>query len=533
MDSAEGTSLRGAVEFQGTLLGRQSEELAQAHQTIDARQEEDIKDEIYARIPPEHLDDIIELAIRLNARMELRRKVRGNNSWSRVDLSSSSSSRAIEVCSPEPMQIGRIGSRTTIPAVVLHNDSVIDLGAEGNFMDSTWAHQHGLPLFDLTHLMDMELMTVTHITGPEEEVDLSRVPDIYHDLHVVFSRSRAVSVPPHRSYDCAIDLFPGSSPSRGRLFSLSAPEREALEKYLSESLAAGLIRPSSSPAGAGFFFVKKKDGSLRPCIDYRGLNDITIKDREGDEWKMDFNTPTGHFEYLVLPIGLANAPAVFQELINDVHVQHVRRVLQRLLENQLFVKAEKCTFHAQSVSFLGSIISAEGIHMDPAKVVAPLTALTSTKTELCWSNAAQAAFDDLRFRFTTARILILPDPNRQFVVEVDASENGIMTSATESCWQYAWLWTGFQTLPNSRVIQVKGGHPVGVLGGHWQQSTSVFVAILPTVVDHFSKAVHFISLPKLPSAREMARVVIDHGFRIHGLPEDVVSDRGLQFVWPN
>ncbi len=141
-------------------------------------------------------------------------------------------------------------------------------------------------------------------------------------------------------------------PPRGRLYSLSAAEREALEKYLTESLAAQIIVPSSSPAGAGFFFVKKKDGSLRPCIDYRGLNDITVKNRyplplmssafeilqgakiftkldlrnayhlvhikEGDEWKTAFNTLVGHFEYRVLPFGLVNAPAVFQALVNDV-----------------------------------------------------------------------------------------------------------------------------------------------------------------------------------------------------------------------
>ena len=103
-----------------------------------------------------------------------------------------------------------------------------------------------------------------------------------------------------------------------------------MEKYIGESLAAGLIHPSSSPAGVGFFFVGKKDGSLRPCIDYRGLNSITVKNRypiplissafttlqkahfftkldlrnayhlvrirEGDEWKTAFNTPRGHYE---------------------------------------------------------------------------------------------------------------------------------------------------------------------------------------------------------------------------------------------
>ncbi len=202
-----------------------------------------------------------------------------------------------------------------------------------------------------------------------------------------------------------------------------------MEKYISDSLAAGFIRPSSSKAGAGFFFVGKKDGSLRPCIDYRWLNNITVKNtyplplmssaferlqwasvftkldlcnayhlvriRKGDEWKTAFNTPRGHFEYLVMPFGLSNSPAVFQALINDMlrdmvdqfiyvylddilifssslqeHVQHVRRVLQRLLENGIFVKTEKCIFHAQSVSFLGYIISSEGVRMDPDKVKA-------------------------------------------------------------------------------------------------------------------------------------------------------------------
>lgn len=114
-----------------------------------------------------------------------------------------------------------------------------------------------------------------------------------------------------------------------------------MDKYISESLAAGIIRPSSSPAGSVFFFVAKKDNSLRPCIDYRGLNDVTIKNRyplplmttafellqgatvyhlvkirKGDEWKTAFNTPTGHYEYLVVPFGLTNAPSVF--LINHV-----------------------------------------------------------------------------------------------------------------------------------------------------------------------------------------------------------------------
>jgi len=132
---------------------------------------------------------------------------------------------------------------------------------------------------------------------------------------------------------------------------------------------AGIIRPSSSPVGAGFFFVGKKDGSLRPCIDYRGLNSITVKNkyplplissafaplhgaaffskldlrnayhlvriREGDEWKTAFNTPLGHFEYLVMPFGLSNAPAVFQALVNDVLRDMLNRFIFRLFGRYL------------------------------------------------------------------------------------------------------------------------------------------------------------------------------------------------------
>lgn len=98
-------------------------------------------------------------------------------------------------------------------------------------------------------------------------VDLATVPQIYHDLGEVFSKQRALSLPPHRPYNCAIDLLLGAPLPSSRLYHLSRPEQEAMESYIGESLASGLIVPSSSPVGAGFFFVKKKDGTLRPCND--------------------------------------------------------------------------------------------------------------------------------------------------------------------------------------------------------------------------------------------------------------------------
>lgn len=349
--------------------------------------------------------------------------------------------------------------------------------------------------------------------------DLTTVPEDYHDLGEVFNKEKALSLPPHRPYDCAIDLLPGSPLPSGRLYNLTRPEREAMEVYIKESLAAGIIRPSSSPLGAGFFFVEKKDKTLRPCIDFRGLNNITIKNKyplplissafeplqgatvftkldlrnayhlvrikDGDEWKTAFNTPLGHFEYLVMPFGLTNAPAVFQALVNDVlrdflnrflfvylddilifshsmeeHKSHVRQVLQRLLENKLFVKAEKCEFHVRSVSFLGYIIEDGRVKADPSKIsavaewptpttrkqlqrflgfanfyrrfikdysklAAPLTKLTSTSIPFVWTPDAARALEDLKQRFVSAPILLQPDPTRQFIVEVDASEIGV------------------------------------------------------------------------------------------------------------
>ncbi|KAI2660885.1 Transposon Tf2-9 polyprotein [Labeo rohita] len=352
------------------------------------------------------------------------------------------------------------------------------------------------------------------------DVDLEEIPAPYRDLAEVFSKRSAAQLPPHRPYDLAIDLVPGAVPPRGHLYSLSATEQQAMEEYVAEGLRAGTIRPSSSPAAAGFFFVKKKDGGLRPCVDYRGLNQITIKNRhplpltntaldalsgarfftkldlrsaynlvrirEGDEWKTAFITPTGHYETLVMPFGLCNSPSAFQQFINDVlrdmlgrwcyaylddiliysktleeHTQHIRAVLRRLLAHQLYCKLEKCAFHQHSTTFLGFVISSQGVAMDPQKLeavrswplptslkqlqrflgfanfyrrfiqgfsatAAPLTALTKpSHGDFQLTPKAIQAFKTLCTLFTTAPVLTHPNPDKPFVVEVDASDVGV------------------------------------------------------------------------------------------------------------
>ncbi len=114
---------------------------------------------------------------------------------------------------------------------------------------------------------------------PPEPPDLSSVPENFHDLALVLCNHHAPSLLLHPPYDCAIDLWPRAPLPSSRLYNLSRPEQEAMERYIHASLAAGIIRPTSSPVGAGFFFVDKKDATLRPCIAFRGFNNITIKNK--------------------------------------------------------------------------------------------------------------------------------------------------------------------------------------------------------------------------------------------------------------
>ncbi|MBW0512104.1 hypothetical protein O181_051819 [Austropuccinia psidii MF-1] len=218
-----------------------------------------------------------------------------------------------------------------------------------------------------------------------------------------------------------------SKPCFGVIYSLSNQESDTLRAYISENVEKGFIQPSSSSTGAPVLFVKKTDGGLRLCVDYRKLNAVTRKDKhpvppmtqllnffngssifskidlcgacnllrikEGDEHLSDFRAKYGSYQYLGMPFGLTNAPASFQNRVNDIfqdlldvyvvvylddiivffnyeeeHVIHMSTVLSRLRANNLFAKASKCLFHVSSVEYLGYVVSSEGLKMDQAKV---------------------------------------------------------------------------------------------------------------------------------------------------------------------
>jgi hypothetical protein len=167
---------------------------------------------------------------------------------------------------------------------------------------------------------------------------------------------------------------------------LSQTELVALREYIDENLSKNFIQHSKSPAGAPILFVKKKDRSLYMCVDYRGVNKVTKKNRyplllisglleqlgsakiftkidlrgaynlvqvkEGDEWKTTFRTRYGHFEYSVMPFGLTNAPAVFQHMMNDIFREYLDHFVVIYLDDNKYTPRMKKNTSIMSVLFL-------------------------------------------------------------------------------------------------------------------------------------------------------------------------------------
>ena len=179
-----------------------------------------------------------------------------------------------------------------------------------------------------------------------ETPDLSNVPSEYHKFANVFSKTKAEVLPPHYSYDLKINLEEGAQPPVGPIYSLSVSEQEALKKFIEENLNTGFIQLISSPHSTLVLFIKKKDGSLHLCVDFRNLNHISKKDHyllplisdlldsphkaqvylkidlyhtyhlvhiaNGNEWKTAFRTCYRSFEWSIILFGLTNTPVAFQ-----------------------------------------------------------------------------------------------------------------------------------------------------------------------------------------------------------------------------
>jgi hypothetical protein len=324
-------------------------------------------------------------------------------------------------------------------------------------------------------------------------------------------------LPPARECDHRIHLKTNAEPIAVHPYRYPQLQKNELENQCITMLKQGIIRASTSPFSAPVLLVKKHDRSWRFCVDYQALNEATVKDKfpipvveelldelhaaklftkldlrsgyhqirvhPADIAKTAFRTPHGHFEFLVMPFGLSNAPSTFQALMNSVlgpflrksvlvffddilvysqtwteHLQHIRAVLSVLRSNRLHVKRSKCSFATTIVSYLGHVINSAGVSMDSSKVAsvdswpqpksarelrgflglagyyrkfikgfgsiaAPLTQLLK-KNSFQWNEDATAAFQSLKKALTSAPVLHLPDFQQSFIVECDASGSG-------------------------------------------------------------------------------------------------------------
>ncbi|KZV34979.1 peroxidase 64 [Dorcoceras hygrometricum] len=350
----------------------------------------------------------------------------------------------------------------------------------------------------------------------EQEAWPKEIQDILDRFKLIFDKP--LELPPSRSQDHAINIKAGQGPVQVRPYRYAHRQKNEIEKLVAEMLSAGVIQPSTSPYSSPVILVKKKDGSWRFCVDYRALNEVTVADKYpipvveelldelyGSKWfsKLDlrsgyhqirvrpediektaFRTHLGHYEFLVMPFGLKNAPATFQALMNDIlrphlrkfalvffddiliysrtveeHAKHLRLILEILKDNQLYINKKKCGFGLTEIEYLGHVVSGAGVAVDRKKVecveawptpctikglrgflglsgyyrkfirdygkiAKPLTDLLK-KGSFVWNMEAEAAFKALKRNLTTAPVLRLPNFEDEFVVECDASGRGI------------------------------------------------------------------------------------------------------------
>jgi hypothetical protein len=362
-------------------------------------------------------------------------------------------------------------------------------------------------------IIQLNTLSASSDSNTEQLPEISQLLMQFSDVF-----AEPTELPPHRSCDHSIHLKDGAIPPALRPYRVPHRQKSEVEKQIQELLSKKLIRTSQSAYASPIILVNKKDSSQRLCVDFRKLNAQTVKNkfpipiiedlldelhgaqvfskldlrsgyhqirmRPEDIHKTAFRTFCGHFEYLVMPFGLSNAPATFQALMNDIfknylrnfvlvffddilvyspdlqtHLSHLSTVLHLLRANNLYAKQSKCVFAVPQVEYLGHVISGQGVATDPKKIAAiaawqspaSVTQLRSflglsgyyrrfisgyslicrplhdllKKGLYTWQPEHENAFQTLKQALTTAPVLALPNFSEPFILETDASGSGL------------------------------------------------------------------------------------------------------------
>ncbi|XP_027155340.1 uncharacterized protein LOC113755857, partial [Coffea eugenioides] len=300
------------------------------------------------------------------------------------------------------------------------------------------------------------------INAPCDQVKLEDVP-VVREFSDIFPEELK-TLPPEREVKFKIDLVPGTAPISKTPYRMSPAELKELKIQLQDLLEKVFDRESDSPWGAPVLFVKKNDGSLRLCIDYRGLNEITIKNKYPlpliDSLFDQLQGSRVFKKYLDQFVVIFIDDILIYSKTREEHVKHLEMVLQILREHKWYAKFSKCEFWLEEISFLGHKVSKDGIAVDPAKVEAvtmwkqpetptevrsflglagyyrrfikdfskiagPMAELTKKGNKFIWTPKCESSFQELKRRLTSATVLALPDGVEGYVVYSDASREGL------------------------------------------------------------------------------------------------------------
>ena len=361
-------------------------------------------------------------------------------------------------------------------------------------------------------------MWAIQVRSKVTEIVKEGYPAFLREFANVFPKELTESLPPDRNIQHFIDLILRASLPNLPHYRFNPAQGAELQRQVEDLLRRGLIRESHSPCAVPALLAPKKDDTWRLCVDYRAINRITVRYRfpipridelldqlagaeifskldlrngyhqvrirAGDEWKTAFKTKDGLFEWLVMPFGLSNAPSTFMRLMTEVmrpfrgkfvvvyfddiliysrspdeHENHLQEVCAKLQSKQLVANVNKCAFLRSSITFLGFVISAAGIAVDPGKtaairnwpiptspfevrsfhglaqfyrrfiknfssLAAPLSDLLK-ESRFVWSAPANRAFQQIKIALLSAPVLGLPDFDKLFDVATDASSSGI------------------------------------------------------------------------------------------------------------